>query len=93
MLSLRLEPRLELKHQLQLEIITTKPKAICPKCKHKLSRKEVADGFTNSFTDMRTTCPKCGTRFLADLLYEFGKKVKKTTKQKVTFMCVDQLFY
>jgi DNA-directed RNA polymerase subunit RPC12/RpoP len=95
-LSLELTHNLCLEQKLQLEdCYTVKHTAICPECKHKLIRKEIEAGFMASDDDFRTTCPKCGVKFLSHLRVsrrdeDSGKKVFLTES---VLMCQQQTLY
>lgn len=89
-LSLGMCQTFQLRQTVRLEdCYSTKHRAICPDCNHKLSRKEVEDGFSSSIYDFTTACPKCGRRFLSELrVYKVDEETgKKTFLNQVHLMC------
>ena len=62
----------------------------CPKCKHLLDDKEIRAGFSEDPRDFRTTCPKCGEKFLAHLIIKDPVTDKKKEVEKIVFMCPAQ---
>ena len=64
MLELGMSLQIIQKQEIKLELgLVTKIIAICPDCNHRLSDKEVKDGFSNNPYDFETTCPECGRKF------------------------------
>ncbi len=51
----------------QIAGVVYDPSMNCPTCKRHLTMLEVLKGYTNDPLDLRTTCPKCETRFEATL--------------------------
>lgn len=85
--TVRCEQTLRVCQMISRTVIT--PYAICPECGHGLNEKEIKKGWRNDPTDFTTECPKCHTRFLANLiLSEDGQDI-----DKITYLCPDQLFY
>lgn len=52
----------------QIAGVIYNPSMNCPACKYHLTMLEVLKGYTNDPLDLRTTCPKCATRFEAKLV-------------------------
>ena len=73
MLGLGMSLQIIQKPEIKLELgLVTKIIAICPDCNHRLSDKEVKDGFSNNPYDFETTCPECGRKF-ASIIVAFRK--------------------
>jgi hypothetical protein len=53
-----------------------------------LNEKDIRAGFSDNPQELRTTCPKCQKKFLANLIIEFQDGEKKT--EIVNFICPEQ---
>ncbi len=89
-LSLSLRQRLSLKQQISFHFgnFITTPRGVCLKCGHKLSEKQIKKGFSDDPQEFRTTCPKCGHRFLAHLI--ITHKNGRNQTENVVYMCTVQ---
>ena len=88
-MSMRLTTKLSLKLSCFPDFIS-KPLGQCPNCKHKLTGEEIKAGFSNSTIDIRTTCPRCGMRFISNLMID--EHIKKN-KFKVEYLCQSQVLH
>lgn len=61
--------------------------AICPSCDYCLSDNEILDGFSNDPYDFKTTCPKCNSKFLANLIIKDKKTGEEKEATPVILMC------
>jgi len=89
----KLKLQINLKQRIEINFgdFVSRPKAHCPKCHHKLSEKEILKGFSDSPTVFETTCPKCGAKFLANLI--ITRKDGKVQKSQVIYLCPQQTLY
>lgn len=97
-IRLTTEQRQELKHQ-QAQILLELAQAIhdytyqeladCPDCGHRLSPREILEGFLPSPTDTTTMCPKCQCRFQPLLIAAAGHG----SSVQVNFLCPDQALH
>lgn len=91
--------------KLVLKIGEITPEGICPKCAHELSEEEIKAGWLDNPVDFTTECPKCKTRFIANLIVkhppleelEEGDTLEDFDKDDlvvvtVQYLCIPQLF-
>ena len=88
-LDLSLQQRLSLKLECFPDFIS-KPSGICPTCRHDLTDKEIRKGFNSDPIDIKTMCPKCGTRFTSQLIIE---EHERDSGFKVDYLCEIQTLH
>ena len=82
------DKRLELVEALTGEVYS--PRGECPGCNRRLTTAEIAAGFSDSPTDIQTTCPSthCRHRFVAKLIHSFRNAMSQI---EVSFYCPSQV--
>ena len=74
--------RLDLISQIVGVIYT--PRMDCPECRHSLTLLEVIKGYSSDPSNLETTCPNCGKRFVARLM---------SGPVELTWYCPNQALY
>ncbi len=80
-MSMRAEFRQEAK-MLQTTVDRITPEGVCPNCKKQLDNDEIVKGWNQTVHDLTTRCPDCGTRFVANLIYEIVRPALEERKLK-----------
>ena len=87
-----LKTRITLQHELFGDFVIT-PKGQCHQCGHVMSNEEIMKGFTDDPFDFRTTCYKCGHRFLTHLIITDPKSGDDKEAMPVIYMCKIQTLH
>ena len=89
MLGLELCQKLSLKLKCFPDFIST-PKGVCPTCRYILTDEEITKGFSSDPIDIKTTCPKCSTRFTSKLVID---EHERDNDFEVDHLCRDQTLH
>jgi len=85
--------KLEMRHEFALRqriiLMVVTPDSACPNCEHEMTEEEVRTGWRNDPTDFTTECPKCNTRFEAQLLLTLSGE----SLGNHVYLCPIQLFH
>lgn len=87
--EMRLELTLRQRVLIQISEAIITPQGDCPRCNCKLTEKQIKAGWNCDPYDARTTCPKCGARFVASLLVS---KIGGRKRKQFRYLCQLQLF-